>query len=55
MINTWFDSEVYGGAKKSNFAKQDLFYGPESKMEIPCDTCEFATQCEVNGTPGKIS
>ena len=19
-------------------------------MEIPCDTCEFATQCEVNGT-----
>ena len=22
----------------------------ESKMEIPCDTCEFATQCEVNGT-----
>ena len=28
MINTWFDSEVYGGAKKSNFAKQDLFYDP---------------------------
>ena len=50
MINTWFDSEVYGGAKKSNFAKQDLFYGPESKMEIPCDTCKFVTQCEVNGT-----
>ena len=42
MINTWFDSEVYGGAKKSNFAKQDLFYGPESKMEIPCDTCKGA-------------
>ena len=36
--------------KKSNFAKQDIFYNPESKMEIPCDTCEFATQCEVNGT-----
>ena len=50
MINTWFDCEVYGGAKKSNFAKQELLYGTESKMEIPCDTWKFATQCEVNGT-----
>ena len=31
MINTWFDSEVYGGAKKSNFAKQDLFYGTQNQ------------------------
>ena len=50
MIETWYDSEVYGGAKKSNFANQEIFYGPESKMEIPCDTCKFATQCEVNET-----
>ena len=46
----WYDSEVYGGAKKSNFAAQEIFYGPENKMAIPCDTCALAKQCEMNGT-----
>ena len=46
----WYDSEVYGGAKKSNFATQEIFYGPENKMVIPCDTCALAKQCEMNGT-----
>ena len=34
MINTWFDSEVYGGAKKSNFAKQDLFYAQSRRWKF---------------------
>ena len=36
--------------KKSNFAGQEIFYGPENKMAIPCDTCALAKQCEMNGT-----
>ena len=31
--------------KNSNDAGMDQYYGPENKMEIPCDTCDLMEQC----------
>ena len=31
--------------KKSNFAGEDVYYGPTSKMSIPCDSCPLAATC----------
>ena len=36
--------------KRSNFAAQEIFYGPENKMAIPCDTCALIKHCETKGT-----
>jgi hypothetical protein len=36
--------------KKSNFAEQDLYYGPENKRECPCDTCPMNLECLKNAT-----
>ena len=41
----WYDSEVYGGNKKSNVAAQDIFYGPNNKKNDPCATCPLAATC----------
>ena len=30
--------------KRSNVAGMDLYYGPENKMELPCDTCDLMEQ-----------
>ena len=38
----WYDSEVYGGSKKSNVAAQDIYYGPTNKKDDPCSTCPLA-------------
>ena len=32
--------------KKSNFAGEDVYYGPTSKMSIPCDSCPLADTCK---------
>ena len=42
----WYDSEVYGGSKKSNVAALDIFYGPNNKKNDPCSTCPMASTCE---------
>ncbi len=44
-MNMWYDSEVYGGHKKSNVSAQDIYYGPNNKRNAPCDSCEFASTC----------
>ena len=49
-LNMWYDSEVYGGQKKSDVAKLDVFYGPENKMELPCDSCSLLNKCASNVT-----
>ena len=36
--------------KKSNVAGLDLYYGPENKMELPCDTCDLMEQCATDMT-----
>ena len=41
----WYDSEVYGGSKKSNVAAQDIYYGPTNKKDDPCSTCPLAATC----------
>ena len=32
--------------KKSNFAGEDVYYGPTSKMSVPCDSCPLAATCK---------
>ena len=49
-LNMWYDSEVYGGHAKSNVALQDIYYGPESKMKLPCDSCSLVDKCASNVT-----
>ena len=44
-MNTWYDSEVYGGHAKSNVAAQDIYYGPKNKKDDPCGTCPKAATC----------
>ena len=44
-MNTWYDSEVYGGVKKSNVSAQDIYYGPKNKKDDPCGTCSIAATC----------
>ena len=44
-MNTWYDSEVYGGHAKSNVAAQDIYYGPKNKKDDPCGTCPKADTC----------
>ena len=44
-MNMWYDSEVYGGHKKSNVSAQDIYYGPNNKRDAPCDSCEAAATC----------
>ena len=46
----WYDSEVYGGHAKSNVAAQDIYYGPENKMKLPCDSCSLVDKCASNVT-----
>ena len=41
-MNTWYDSEVYGGHAKSNVSAQDIYYGPKNKKEDPCGTCLYS-------------
>ena len=36
--------------KRSNVAGLDLYYGPENKMELPCDTCPMMEQCATDMT-----
>jgi len=36
--------------KRSNVAGMDLYYGPENKMELPCDTCDLMEQCAADVT-----
>ena len=36
--------------KRSNVAGLDLYYGPENKMELPCDTCSMMEQCAADVT-----
>ena len=48
-MNTWYDSEVYGGHAKSNVAAQDIYYGPTNKKEDPCSTCPLAATCQYEG------
>ena len=31
--------------KRSNVSGMDLYYGPENKMSVPCDTCDLMVQC----------
>ena len=31
--------------KKSNFAGEDVYYGPANKMSIPCESCPLAATC----------
>ena len=31
--------------KKSNFAGEDVYYGPANKMSIPCNSCPLAATC----------
>jgi hypothetical protein len=45
-MNTWYDSEVYGGHAKSNVAAQDIYYGPTNKKDDPCSTCPLAATCQ---------
>ena len=45
-MNTWYDSEVYGGHAKSNVAAQDIYYGPKNKKDDPCSTCPLAATCQ---------
>jgi hypothetical protein len=45
-MNTWYDSEVYGGHAKSNVAAQDIYYGPKNKKDDPCGTCPKAATCK---------
>ena len=45
-MNTWYDSEVYGGHAKSNVSAQDIYYGPTNKKEDPCSTCPLAATCQ---------
>tara|TARA_S200000501_G_scaffold332201_1_gene334768 strand:+ start:123 stop:437 length:315 start_codon:yes stop_codon:yes gene_type:complete len=42
----WYDSEVYGGSKKSNVAAEDIYYGPTNKKNDPCSTCPMAATCQ---------
>jgi len=49
-MNTWYDSEVYGGHAKSNVAAQDIYYGPTNKKEDPCSTCHLAATCQFDCT-----
>ena len=35
--------------KRSNVAGLDLYYGPENKMPIPCDTCPMMDTCMETG------
>ena len=49
MINTWFDSK-FMVVQKSLILQSKICSTDTVEDEIPCDTCEFATQCEVNGT-----
>ena len=44
-MNTWYDSEVYGGHAKSNVSAQDIYYGPNNKKAAPCDSCPKAATC----------
>ena len=32
--------------KKSNFADQDIYYGPANKMSLPCDDCSKSDTCQ---------
>ena len=32
--------------KKSNFADQDIYYGPNNKKSVPCDPCSNADTCQ---------
>ena len=41
----WYDSEAMSGSKKSNVTEQDIFYGPNNKMEEPCTTCPLVDTC----------
>ena len=36
--------------KRSNVAGMELYYGPENKMELPCDTCDLMEQCAADVT-----
>lgn len=45
-MNTWYDSEVYGGHAKSNVSAQDIYYGPKNKKDDPCSTCPLAATCQ---------
>ena len=36
--------------KRSNVAGLDLYYGPENKMELPCDSCSLLDKCASNVT-----
>ena len=36
--------------KRSNVAGMDLYYGPENKMALPCDTCDLMEQCATDMT-----
>ena len=31
--------------KRSNFAGEDIYYGPTNKMSVPCDSCPLADTC----------
>ena len=33
--------------KKSNFAGEDIYYGPNNKKEDPCGACPLAGNCVV--------
>ena len=33
--------------KKSNFAGEDIYYGPNNKKEDPCSICTLALNCVV--------
>ena len=50
-MNTWYDSEVYGGHAKSNVAAQDIYYGPTNKKNDPCSTCPKAATCKYKWQP----
>ena len=32
--------------KKSNFAGEDVYYGPNNKKAAPCDSCPLADTCK---------
>ena len=35
--------------KRSNVAGLDLYYGPENKMPLPCETCSMMNECGETG------
>ena len=48
-LSTSVGQGIYDSVR-SNIIHEDQHYGPENKMELPCDTCDLMEQCATDMT-----